>query len=77
MSPHRSYVALVGSAAWLWSLAAEAAPATEEKVTVRSQETDRLEAEMAKHKGSDRGLGLSGSTAIGGYGDLHHNNLTQ
>lgn len=71
----RAYVTLVGSAALLWTLAAQAAPTTEEKLELLSQEIDRLKTEMSKKKGSEAGHGSSGDTTIGGYGELHYNNL--
>ena len=83
----RSYVALAGSTALLWMLAAQAAPTTEEKIEILSEEVERLKQEMARGRGdtdvkSDASAphghgwhGQTGRTTVGGYGELHYNNL--
>lgn len=70
----RSYVALAGSAALLWALASQAAPTTEEKIDILSEEIERLKAEVAGRKGNDKPETESG-TSVGGYGEMHYNNL--
>jgi len=71
---NRSYLALAGSAALLWAAASQAAPSTEEKIDILTEEVERLKAEVASQqkgeKSQERGL-----TSVGGYGELHYNNL--
>ncbi len=67
----RSYLALSGAAALLWTLAAQAAPTTDEKLEILSEEVERLKAEIGKQQGGP----ATDRTTIGGYGELHYNNL--
>lgn len=69
----RSYLALTGTAALLWTLAAQAAPTTDEKLDLLSEEVERLKAEIGKQPGGQTAAG-TGRTTIGGYGELHYNN---
>ena len=73
-SMKRSYLALTGTAALLWTLAAQAAPTTDEKLDLLSEEVERLKAEIASQPGGQTAAG-AGRTTIGGYGELHYNNL--
>lgn len=70
----RTYVALAGSAALLWVLVAQAAPTTDEKIEILSEELERLKTQIAADKGVPAGQ-ERGKTTIGGYGELHYNNL--
>lgn len=70
-----SYIRLAGAAALLWTAAAQAAPTTEEKIDQLSEEVERLRAEVAKGRDTDTSHGTSGKTTVGGYGELHYNNL--
>ena len=83
----RSYVALAGSAALLWAVASQAAPSTEEKIDMLSEEIERLKQAIddknkQPRKADDLAAphghswhGLTGKTTLGGYGELHYNNL--
>lgn len=83
----RTYVVLAGSAALLWVLAAQAAPTTEEKIEILSEEVERLKQEVARgQEGAGKKAdaveahghgwhGQTGRTTVGGYGELHYNNL--
>lgn len=78
----RTYVALAGSAALLWVLAAQAAPTTEEKIEILSEEVERLKQEVVRgQEGAGKKAdaveahGQTGRTTVGGYGELHYNNL--
>lgn len=63
-------LALTGSAAaWLAPASALAAPTTDEKLQILSDELDRLRADLGKQGGA------SGATTLGGYGEMHYNNL--
>jgi hypothetical protein len=68
-----STIALSG-VALLWVLAAQAAPTTEEKLEILSEEVERLKAEVAKQQGGQAAAVHAGRTTIGGYGELHYNN---
>ena len=70
----RTYVALAGSAALLWVLVAQAAPTTDEKIEILSEELERLKTQIAADKGVPAGQ-ERGKATIGGYGELHYNNL--
>ena len=73
----RSYIRLAGAAAMLWAAAAQAAPTTEEKIDLLSEELERLKAEVARKDSGpmvDKAT-RTASTTVGGYGELHYNNL--
>lgn len=70
----RSYLALSGAAALLWTLAAQAAPTTDEKLELLSEEVERLKAEIGRQPDGQTAAG-AGRTTVGGYGELHYNNL--
>lgn len=70
----RSYLALAGSAALLWAAAGQAAPSTEEKIDILAEEVERLKAQVAGPKQAEKTPG-PGLTTVGGYGELHYNNL--
>lgn len=70
----RSYLALVGSAALLWAAASQAAPSTDEKIDILSEEVERLKAEVARQKNGEKAES-GGLTSVGGYGEMHYNNL--
>ncbi len=82
----RSYIRLAGAAALLWAAAAQAAPTTEEKLEMLSEEVDRLKQAVDGKKEQPAKAdaaaphghgwhGLTGKTTVGGYGELHYNNL--
>jgi len=83
----QSYVRLAGAAALLWVAAAQATPTTEEKLDMLSEEIERLKQAVDDKKEQARNQdntaaphghgwhGLTGKTAVGGYGELHYNNL--
>ena len=70
----RSYVALAGTAAMLWAMAAQAAPTVEEKLQTLSEELDQLRSQVQKG-GQTPATDAAGQTTVGGYGELHYNNL--
>lgn len=70
----RSYLALTGAAALLWTFTAHAAPTTDEKIDQLSQELDRLKAEVAARKSGSSGEG--GTNTLGGYGEVNFNSRT-
>ena len=70
----RSYVAVTGATALLWALVAQAAPTTEEKLEVLSEELEQLKAEVAKQQGEQPAGSHADRTTVGGYGELHYNN---
>lgn len=71
----RSYVVLTGVAAMLWTLSARAAPTTDEKIEALGNELDQLKAELARQKDPAAGATAGRDTTVGGYGELHYNNL--
>ena len=70
----RSYFVLTGVLAALWTLAAQAAPTTDEKIDQLSQELDRLKTEIQKQGGASGGE--TGTTTLGGYGEINYNSRT-
>jgi len=82
-----SYVRLAGTAAMLWVAAAQGAPTTEEKIEMLGEEIERLKQAVDGKKeqpgkkddtAAPHGHGwhgLTGKTTVGGYGELHYNNL--
>lgn len=72
---YRSTVTLLGSAALLWAMAAQAAPTADEKIEALAEELDRLKAEVARQKDAGASPADAGRTTVGGYGELHYNNL--
>ncbi len=68
-------------------LSAQAAPTVEEQLEVLTQELERLKTEVEKQKSQQpaspndgqyvvpHGAGPAGATRVGGYGELHYNNL--
>ena len=71
----RSYIRLAGAAAILWAVAAQAAPTTEEKIDLLSEELERLKAEVTRKDRGPAANKAAGTTTVGGYGELHYNNL--
>jgi hypothetical protein len=56
-------------------VSAHAAPTTNEKIDLLSQEVEQLRAEIASQKGAPGSGGSGTGTTIGGYGELHYNDL--
>lgn len=71
----RSSLMLVGGAMLLWTAAAQPAPTTEERVDILMEEVERLKAEVARGSNADSRPADNGRTTLGGYGELHYNNL--
>lgn len=71
----RSTVMLVSSAMLLWTAAAQPAPTTEERVEILMEEVERLKADMARGSNADSRPADNSRTTLGGYGELHYNNL--
>lgn len=51
-----------------------AQPSVEEKLEIMQQEIEALKAQTSKNSGSEHGAAATGSTTIGGYGELVYNN---
>jgi len=67
---------LSGVAAVLWTLAAQAAPSTDDRINALSNEIDQLRAEVARQGNSGSGSATGSGTTLGGYGEINYNSRT-
>jgi len=65
-----------GVAAVLWTLAAQAAPSTDDKINALSNDIDQLRAEVAQQRNSTSGNAAGTGTTLGGYGEINYNSRT-
>lgn len=71
------FLRVVGMCAGLVTTAVVAAPSTEEKLEILSQEVEQLKAALGKgaQTGTTQTKRRNGETSIGAYGEMHYNNL--